>query len=117
MDILLNISTIGLVGLILVNPIVYFYITKKYDRLYSKNYTLSPMKIPLFKQLTKGAVYTVCILFSPCNTSSPAISELQKIIDFPRIRTVGERVVSLIHLILVIMFASGLVALPFVEKG
>ncbi len=117
MDILLNISTIGLLGLIIINPIVYFYITKKYDCLYSKNNALSPIKTAPIKQLTKGAVYTVCILFSPINTSSPVISELQNTINFPLTRTNGEWFVSLIHLILAIMFASGVIALPFVEKG
>lgn len=111
-----DIIGLNLLGLVVINIIIYFKITRKYDSMNPEYAYLSPIAITPIKQLTRGAIYTLCILFNPKSRVHHAIVDLTRKVNFPKLRTHTEMLISGIHLTLALVFIFCLFTIPFLSK-
>ena len=111
MNFLLFTFGFGGIALMIINIIVYFVITRKYNKLYPDYLYLSPVVFFPAKQFSWGSAYTFCILFNPKSKLNKNILDLTNKLDFPMLRTRTEIVLSVIHFILSLLVLVSLVSL------
>lgn len=112
---IIDILAIDLLGFLILNPLVYLVITKKYDALYPSYEQLSPINLPFVKQITRGFVYGHCILFNPKSAVNHNILNLTESVNFQITRTTFEIILSGIQLVLLLTLIAGIAIFPFIS--
>ena len=103
----LLLTLIGSTGLLLLIPIVYLGITRKYDKKYPFHMNIIPLKLPIISTIARGSIYTICIIFNPKSKVNQRVLDITHSVNFSQARNPIEITISMLHFIFTIILLFG----------
>lgn len=103
-DIVIITGGTSMIGLLFFSFITHFFITEKYNKLFSNHEYLTPIKIPLLHTLGKGLIYASCIVFKNRSKRNKHIHSITGDYDFRKNATTDEVIISFLYVVFATLF-------------